>query len=97
MARFDNPDKNWKVSSSDTKERGFWDDYMDAYEKAIRETATKNAPWYVIPANNKWFTRVVVAGAIIETLASLDLHYPKIGKEKLKEIAEAREMLLAEK
>jgi polyphosphate kinase 2 (PPK2 family) len=97
LDRFDNPDKNWKVSSADSKERGFWDDYMDAYEKAIQETATKYSPWYVIPANNKWYTRVIVAAAVISTLAELDLKYPKVGKEKLKEIAEAKEMLLAEK
>ena len=97
LDRFDNPDKNWKVSSADTKERGFWDDYMDAYEKAIQATATKHSPWYVIPANNKWFTRVVVAAAIIEALDELDLKYPKVGKEKLKEIADAKKLLLAEK
>lgn len=97
LDRFDNPDKNWKVSSADTKERGFWDDYMDAYEKVIQETATKHSPWYVIPANNKWFTRVIVAAAVISELAELDLKYPKVGKEKLKEIAEAKELLLAEK
>ena len=96
LERFDNPDKNWKVSSADTKERGYWDAYMDAYEKAIQETASKNAPWYVIPANNKWFTRVVVAAAIIDAMSGLDLHYPKVDEAKLKEIAAAREMLLAE-
>lgn len=97
LERFNNADKNWKVSSADTKERGFWDDYMDAYEKLIQNTATKQAPWYVIPANNKWYTRVVVAAAIIDTMAGLDLHYPKVGAEKLKEIAEAKEILMAEK
>lgn len=97
LERFDNPDKNWKVSSADTKERGYWDAYMDAYEKAIQETASKSAPWYVIPANNKWFTRVVVAAAIIDAMADMDLHYPKVDDAKLKEIAAAREMLLNEK
>jgi PPK2 family polyphosphate:nucleotide phosphotransferase len=97
LERFDNPDKNWKVSSADTKERGYWDAYMDAYEKAIQETASKSAPWYVIPANNKWFTRVVVAAAIIDAMADMDLHYPKVDDAKLEEIAAAREMLLSEK
>ena len=97
LERFDNPDKNWKVSSADTKERGYCDAYMDAYEKAIQETASKSAPWYVIPANNKWFTRVVVAAAIIDAMADMDLHYPKVDDAKLKEIAAAREMLLNEK
>ncbi|MGB3075874.1 MAG: polyphosphate kinase 2 family protein [Chitinophagales bacterium] len=97
LERFDNPDKNWKVSSSDIKERAFWDDYMDAYEKMIQNTATKHSPWYVIPANNKWYTRVIVAAAIIDTMAGLDLHYPKVDDAKLKEIATAKEMLLAEK
>ena len=70
---------------------------MDAYEDMIRHTATKDAPWYVVPADNKWFTRVVVAAAVIETLAGLDLHYPKVGKEKLKELAAAKRALLASK
>ncbi|MEP7129245.1 MAG: polyphosphate kinase 2 family protein [Chitinophagales bacterium] len=97
LERFDNADKNWKVSSSDIKERAFWDDYMEAYEKMIQNTATKHSPWYVIPANNKWYTRVIVAAAIIDTMAGLDLHYPKVDDTKLKEIATAKEMLLAEK
>ena len=67
------PEKNWKFSAADVRERGHWDDYMDAYEDMIRDTATKHAPWYVVPADNKWFTRIVVAAAIIEALASLDL------------------------
>jgi hypothetical protein len=69
---------------------------MHAYEDAIRETATEDSPWYVVPANNKWYTRVVVAAAIIDALASLDLHYPKVGKEKLKELAITKKELLAE-
>ena len=71
VERLDNPDKNWKFSLNDAKERGFWDDYMDAYEQTIRETATENSPWYVVPADNKWFTRVIVAAGVIDTLASL--------------------------
>jgi PPK2 family polyphosphate:nucleotide phosphotransferase len=97
LERIENPSKNWKLSPSDAKERGFWKDYMRAYEDMIRNTATKHAPWYVVPADNKWFTRVVVAAAVIETLDSLDLKYPKVGKEKLAELAQVRKTLLAEK
>ncbi|HJS56789.1 MAG TPA: polyphosphate kinase 2 family protein [Vicinamibacteria bacterium] len=93
LERLDNPEKNWKFSATDAKERGHWDEYMEAYEETIRETATKAAPWYIVPADNKWFTRVVVAAAVIDALASLDLEYPKVGKEKLKELAVAREAL----
>lgn len=96
MERLDEPEKNWKFSASDVKERGHWDDYMDAYEEMIRETATEYAPWYVVPANNKWYTRIVVAAAVIEALASLDLHYPKVGKDKLRELAAARKILASE-
>lgn len=96
MERIENPDKNWKFSSSDIKERAYWEDYMKAYEDMIRNTATKEAPWYVVPADNKWFTRLVVAAAIIDALASLDLHYPKVDKQKLDELAEARKTLLNE-
>ena len=86
--------KNWKFSSNDANERDFWDDYMEAYEQMIQETATKDAPWYVVPANNKWFTRVVVAAAVIEALADLDLAYPKVDESKLKELAAAKKKLL---
>ncbi|HYB53438.1 MAG TPA: polyphosphate kinase 2 family protein, partial [Thermoanaerobaculia bacterium] len=72
LARLENPEKYWKFSANDAKEREFWDDYQDAYEDTIRNTATKESPWYVVPADNKWFTRVVVAAAVVETLASLD-------------------------
>lgn len=82
LERLDNPDKNWKFSANDAKEREYWDEYMKAYEETIRETATKESPWYVVPADNKWFTRVVVAAAIIDALASLDLHYPKVDDAK---------------
>jgi PPK2 family polyphosphate:nucleotide phosphotransferase len=97
LERLENPDRNWKFSSNDAKERGYWDDYMKAYEQTIRETATKESPWYVIPADNKWFTRVIVAAAAIDALASLNLHFPKITGAKKKELAEARELLLAGK
>jgi PPK2 family polyphosphate:nucleotide phosphotransferase len=93
LERIDNSDKNWKFSSADTQERGYWDDYMKAYEEMIRNTATKDSPWYVVPADNKWFTRLVVAAAVIDSLASLDLHYPEVGEEKLKELAEAKKVL----
>jgi PPK2 family polyphosphate:nucleotide phosphotransferase len=96
LERIEYPEKNWKFSATDARERGFWNDYMEAYEEAIRETASKAAPWYVVPADNKWFTRVVVGAAIIDTLAGLDLHYPTVDKEKLKELAAARQILLAE-
>lgn len=93
LERIDNPDKNWKFSSADVKERGHWDDYMKAYEDMIRNTATKDSPWYVVPADNKWFTRLVVAAAVIDVLDSLDLKYPEVGEEKLKELAEAKSLL----
>ena len=95
LERIDDPLKNWKFSSNDASERDFWDDYMEAYEQMIQETATKEAPWYLVPADNKWFTRVVVAGAVIETLASLDLAYPKVDEGKLKELAAAKKKLLS--
>jgi PPK2 family polyphosphate:nucleotide phosphotransferase len=96
LERLENPDKNWKFSSSDTKERAFWDQYMEAYEEMIRETATEQAPWYVVPANNKWFTRVVVAAAIIDTMVSLNLKFPEVSKDQLKELNAVRETLLQE-
>jgi len=95
LERLENPEKNWKFSPNDLKERAFWDDYMQAYEDMIRHTATKDAPWYVVPADNKWFTRLVVAAAVVGTLGSLDLRYPKVGAEKLKEFAAAKRSLLA--
>lgn len=94
LERIDNPDKNWKFSSTDSEERRYWKDYMKAYEEMIRNTSTKNSPWYVIPADNKWFTRLIVAAAIVETLASLDLHYPEVTTEKLKDLTEVRKKLL---
>ncbi|HEX9672462.1 MAG TPA: polyphosphate kinase 2 family protein [Burkholderiales bacterium] len=96
LERLDEPEKNWKFSAADVRERAHWTDYMDAYEEMVRETATEYAPWYVVPANNKWFTRIVVACAIIEALAALDLHYPKVDKRKRQELAAARRLLMAE-
>jgi PPK2 family polyphosphate:nucleotide phosphotransferase len=94
LERVENPNKNWKFSASDMEERQFWDQYMEAYEDMIRQTATKDAPWFVVPANNKWFTRMIVAAAIIDALASLNLSYPKVGKEKLKELAAVKRALM---
>ncbi len=93
LARLENPEKNWKFSGADLKERGFWDDYQKAYEDMIQNTATKDAPWYVVPADNKWFTRVVVAAAVIDALDSLDLAYPEVSKAQRKELAAARAAL----
>jgi PPK2 family polyphosphate:nucleotide phosphotransferase len=93
LERIEEPEKNWKFSSSDVKEREHWDDYMEAYEDMIRNTATKAAPWYVVPADNKWFARIVVAAAVIDALDSLDLKYPKADDRKLKELAAAKRAL----
>src|SRR2546429_7707417 len=94
LERIDDPPKNWKFSSNDANERDFWDAYMEAYEEMIQETATKEAPWYVVPADNKWFNRVVVAAAVIEALVDLDLEYPDVGEDKRKELAAAKKKLL---
>ena len=94
LERIDDPQKNWKFSSNDANERDYWDDYMKAYEDMIRNTATTYAPWYVIPADNKWFTRVAVAAAVIDTLADLSLEYPKVDKQKLNDLAVARRKLI---
>jgi len=93
LERIENPEKNWKFSAGDAQEREHWDAYMDAYEDMIQHTATKEAPWYVVPADNKWFTRVVVAAAVIDALASLNLKYPQVGPEKVKELAVAKRAL----
>jgi PPK2 family polyphosphate:nucleotide phosphotransferase len=97
LERLENPEKNWKFSANDIKERAFWGDYMTAYEDMVRLTSTPEAPWYVVPADNKWFTRTVVAAAVIETLDALNLHYPKVSDEKLKELAAAKQMLIDSK
>ena len=94
LERLENPQKNWKFSANDAKEREYWNDYMKAYEEMIQHTATKDSPWYVVPADNKWFTRVVVAAAVIDALDGLDLEYPKVDKEKRKELAAAKQALL---
>jgi PPK2 family polyphosphate:nucleotide phosphotransferase len=97
LERLGDSKKNWKFSMSDVQERAFWDNYQDAYEKMIQATATKHAPWYVVPADNKWFTRLVVASAIIETLGGLDLAFPDVEKAKKKELEKVRASLLRSK
>jgi PPK2 family polyphosphate:nucleotide phosphotransferase len=97
LERLDDSKKNWKFSMGDIKERKFWDDYHEAYEEMVQNTATKRAPWYVIPADNKWYARLVVASAIIEVLDGLDLAFPDVDKQKKKELDEIREALLTGK
>jgi PPK2 family polyphosphate:nucleotide phosphotransferase len=97
LKRLNEPAKNWKFSIADVKERGYWEDYQHAYEDMIRNTATKRAPWFVVPADNKWFTRLVVAGAVVETLRGLDLKFPTLDKAKLKELETVRAALESQK
>jgi len=97
LDRLQQPEKNWKFSATDVRERERWDDYMRAYEDMIAQTATKRAPWYVIPADNKWFTRLVVAAAIVDTLQELNLSYPKLDPEKRKQLQAAAAMLEGKK
>lgn len=94
LARIDEPAKNWKFSMKDVKEREHWDEYMHAYEETVRHTATEYAPWYVVPADKKWFTRVVVASAIVQRLSALDLSYPQLSKDELKNLKAAKQALL---
>jgi PPK2 family polyphosphate:nucleotide phosphotransferase len=96
LERIDTAEKNWKFSGADVKERGYWKDYMAAYEDTIRHTSTPESPWYVVPADNKWFTRIVVAAAVMDALASLDLRYPEVGPAQKRDLAAARRALLAE-
>jgi PPK2 family polyphosphate:nucleotide phosphotransferase len=97
LERLDNPAKNWKFSATDAAEREHWSAYMKAYEDMIRNTASKHAPWYVVPADNKWFTRVVVAAAVIDALDSLDLDYPELSKHQREQLAQARAALEGQK
>jgi PPK2 family polyphosphate:nucleotide phosphotransferase len=97
MERLDNPEKNWKFSAADVRERACWDDYMDAYEDMIGHTATPEAPWHVIPADNKWFTRIAVAAAVVDALEDLNLAYPAVDDAKVKELAAARKLLEGKK
>ena len=95
LERLDDPAKNWKFSANDSRERGFWKEYMKAYEDMICNTATDEAPWFVVPADNKWFTRVVVAAAVIDALESLGLRYPEVGEAQRQELAAAKKELTA--
>src|SRR5216684_2499833 len=96
LARLDTPEKNWKFSLSDVKERAYWDDYQKAFEAVFNHTSTKWVPWYIIPADHKWFIRVAVADIIVQKLKSLDLKYPTVSKERMQELQIAREMLESE-
>jgi PPK2 family polyphosphate:nucleotide phosphotransferase len=97
MDRLDEPEKNWKFSASDVQERKFWSDYMHAFEEAIRATASKHSPWFIVPADNKWFTRLVVAAAIVHAVENLDLAYPNVDAAKEKELVAARAALSRER
>lgn len=97
IERVDNPDKNWKFSAADAKERGYWNDYMHAYEELIKNTSTKKSPWYVIPADDKSYARIAIASAIIHALDEMDLEYPKVSAEKIAELNEVKKALLEEK
>jgi PPK2 family polyphosphate:nucleotide phosphotransferase len=97
LARLDHPEKNWKFSAADIHERKCWDDYQDAYEDMIRNTSTEAAPWYVVPADNKWFTRLVVSSVLVDTLESLNLSYPKVDPAKQKELEAAKRLLTSKK
>ncbi|MEO8255376.1 MAG: polyphosphate kinase 2 family protein [Flavobacterium sp.] len=97
IERVDNPDKNWKFSAADVKERGYWDDYMHAYEEMIKNTSTKESPWYVIPADDKSYARIAVASAIIAAMEGLDLEYPSVSDEKIEELKAIKKALLDEK
>ena len=96
LDRLDKPQKHWKFAISDVRERGYWSDYMRAYEEAIRATASRQAPWFVVPADNKWFTRLVVAAAIVEAVEELHLAYPRVGAQKTKELRAIRAVLARE-
>lgn len=93
LARLDEPEKNWKFSEADVHERKYWDDYMNAYEEMIRHTSTPDAPWYVVPADHKWFTHIAVSAAIIQTLEDMDLKSPKVDKVRRKQLDAARQAL----
>lgn len=97
LERLDTPAKNWKFEAADLAERKLWKDYMNAYQEAIRATATKNSPWFVVPADNKWFTRLVVAAAVVDALQNLNLRYPTVDKAQRELLAEAKAKLEAEK
>jgi PPK2 family polyphosphate:nucleotide phosphotransferase len=93
LERLDNPEKNWKFSAADVQERKHWDDYQSAYEKMIRNTASRHAPWVVVPADNKWFSRLLVVATVVDALSEMDLEYPKVSEEKLAALQAARKQL----
>jgi len=93
LERLENPEKNWKFSAADVQEREYWDDYQSAYEKMIQNTASKHAPWVVVPADNKWFTRLLVVATIVEALSGMDLEYPKVSEEQRAALKSARKQL----
>lgn len=93
LERIEKPEKNWKFSAADLKERAYWDEYQKYFEEAIKATATPNAPWYVIPADAKWYTRLVVAGAIADRLTNMDIDYPEINNVQRRELKEAYDQL----
>lgn len=97
IERVDNPDKNWKFSAADARERGHWKEYMNAYEDMIKNTSTEKSPWYVVPADKKSYARIVIVSAILHALDEMDLEYPKVSKEKMKELQDIKKALLAEK
>jgi polyphosphate kinase 2 (PPK2 family) len=96
LARIEEPGKRWKFSMNDVTERRYWDRYMDAYEHMIRHTATPHAPWYVVPADNKWFARMVVASALVHALECLNLGFPKVEGAALRALMDAKKALVAE-
>lgn len=97
MERIDDTDKNWKFSTADVKERGYWKEYMQAYDDLIRNTSTKDSPWYVVPADNKSYARIVIASAIIDAMDQMNLRYPEVSKEKRAELLAVRRSLMEEK
>ena len=93
LERIDRPEKNWKFSTADAKERAFWDDYQQAYEDCLNRTSTEWAPWFVVPADNKWFTRLTVSEIVVRTLKRLNLRYPEVSEERRQELLEIRKLL----
>jgi polyphosphate kinase 2 (PPK2 family) len=93
LSRLDEPEKNWKFSAADVRERGFWDEYQKAYEDMIRHTSSKRAPWFVVPADNKWFTRLVVSSVVVDALQEMSLAYPQVSEEKRQALGAAKREL----
>jgi PPK2 family polyphosphate:nucleotide phosphotransferase len=96
LERINEPEKHWKFSAADVRERGFWDDYMRAYEEAISATSTERAPWYIVPADKKWFTRLAISEIIVKKLESMNLHYPRVSEKQMAELREAKKLLESE-